>query len=109
MTVKFGSRHDRPMYPMTSDHPDLTRRNQTQLCSNPPDASKPFDDSRSEEAPGSSTKGLSAKIPNFGLKKPLVGAIFDLKKPLSDKCGHARDKSNEKPGCSEKPRASEKL
>ncbi|KAJ7744033.1 hypothetical protein DFH07DRAFT_777187 [Mycena maculata] len=40
--------------------------------------------------PGKLHQGLSTTIPNFGLKKPLVGTIFGMKKPLSDKGGHRR-------------------
>ncbi|KAJ7779409.1 hypothetical protein DFH07DRAFT_765695 [Mycena maculata] len=43
---------------------------------------------RPREAPGSSTKGWSPNFLKISLKKPLVGVVWGLKKPLSDKGGH---------------------
>ncbi|KAJ7769161.1 hypothetical protein DFH07DRAFT_291528 [Mycena maculata] len=52
------------------------------------------------QAPGSSCKGLSGKIIDFGLKKPQLCAIWHLKKPLSDKgCGDPNNFFSPPPRC----------
>ncbi|KAJ7718676.1 hypothetical protein DFH07DRAFT_784853 [Mycena maculata] len=53
-----------------------------------PRTKEPTDRELEWKAPGSSTKGWSPNFLKFSLKKPLVGVVWGLKKPLSDKGGH---------------------